>query len=85
MHIFMHKDVHVTASCSHICLTITIHLIDKDLSSFSGPGSSVSIATAYRLDSLGSNPSGDKIFRPSIPALWPIQPPVKWVPGLSRG
>ena len=32
-----------------------------------------------------SNPGGDEIFRPSRPALWPTQPPIYWVPGLSRG
>jgi len=32
-----------------------------------------------------SNPDGDEIFRPSVPALEPTQLPVKWVPGLSRG
>jgi len=49
-----------------------------------GPGSSVGIATDYRLDGLGSNPGGDEIFRPSRLALAPTQPPVNWVPGLSR-
>ena len=48
-------------------------------------GSSVGIATDYGLDSPGSNPGGDEIFRPSSPALGPTQPPVQWVPGLSRG
>jgi hypothetical protein len=50
-----------------------------------GPGSSVGIATDYRRDGQGSNPGGDKIFRPSRPALEPTQPPVKWLPGLYRG
>ena len=50
-----------------------------------GPGSPVGIATDYGLDSPGSNPGGDEIFRPSIPALGHTQPPVKWVRGVSRG
>ena len=48
-------------------------------------GSSVGIATDYGLDGLGSNPGRGEIFRPSRPALGPIQPPVEWVPVLCRG
>ena len=33
----------------------------------------------------GPNPGGCEIFRPSRPAVGLTQPPVQWVPGLSRG
>ena len=39
------------------------------------PGSSVGITTELRAGRSGSNPGGDDIFRPSIPALGPTQPP----------
>jgi len=51
----------------------------------SGPGSSVGIATDYGLDGPGSNPGGGQDFPSVQPALWPTQPTVQWVPGLSRG
>ena len=51
----------------------------------SGPGSSVGTATDYELDGPGSNSGGDEIFRPSRPALGTTKPPVKCVPGVSRG
>jgi len=54
------------------------------LPSLGGPDSSVGTVTDYGLDGPGSNPGGDEIFRPSIPALGPTQPPVQWVPALSR-
>jgi hypothetical protein len=51
-----------------------------------GPGSSVSIATGYGLDGQGIESRWGRDFpHLSRPALWPTQPPVQWVLGLSRG
>ena len=51
-----------------------------------GPGSSVGIATGYGLDGTGIESQwGRDIPHLSRPALRPAQPPVQWVPGISRG
>jgi hypothetical protein len=52
-----------------------------------GRGSSVSIATGYRLDGPGieSRWVGRDFPHLPRPVLWPTQPPVQWVTGLSRG
>ena len=50
-----------------------------------GPGSSVGITTDLQAGRPGIESRWDEIFRLSRPTLGPTPPPVKWLPGLSRG
>jgi len=50
------------------------------------PDSVVGIAAWYVLDGPGIECRGGRGFpHPSRPSLGPIQPPIQWVPGHSRG
>jgi len=51
-----------------------------------GPGSVAGIATGYGLDGPGIESRWGRDFPYlSRPALGPTQPPIQWVPRLSRG
>jgi hypothetical protein len=57
----------------------------KATSRIRGPGSSLSLATAYGLDGRGIKSRwGRDVPHLSRLALMSTQPPVKWVSGLSR-
>ena len=69
--------------CSHLSSSFTFQL---KYCLLRGPGSSVGLPTGYGRDGPGIESRWGQDFpHLSRPALEPNQPPVKWVPGLSRG
>jgi hypothetical protein len=68
-----------TISTSRFMITGNLHYIHCE------PGISVGIATDYGLEGPGIESRWGKIFRHSRLALGLTQPPVQWVPSLSRG
>ena len=79
--------VDLTGKLTSSCLQLITQIKYAYPTSGVGRDSSVGIATRYGPDDSGiESRGGGEIFRtPSRPDLWPTQPPVQWVPGLSRG
>jgi hypothetical protein len=69
-----------------VMCTLSCIKLHSNICNFCGPGSSVGIATGYRLDGLGIESWWGRDFpHLSRPTLGPTQPPVQRVPAVCRG
>ena len=74
-----------TVTKCHIFCSSVLNVFGQPCQHLHGPGSSVGVATRYGLDGPGIESRwGRDFLYPSRPALGPSQPPIHWVPGLSR-
>ena len=74
-----------TFTTPYICVLLEVK-IRSTICMRGSRDSSVGIATRYRLGGPGIKSRWGQGFpHPSRPALRPTQPPIQWVPGLSRG
>jgi hypothetical protein len=75
-----------TNNDGNVCVQCSSSTINKTSTRTVGRDSAVSVATRYGLDGPGIDSLWGREFpQTSITALGPTQPPIRWVPGLSRG
>jgi len=80
----MYTCIYVRLANMHVCVCVCVCVCVAEHCWY-GPGSVVGIATGYGLDGPGIESRWGRDFpQLSRPGLGLTQPPVQWVPGLSR-